>query len=315
MVRLVDYENADPLGVLHLNLTSLDYALTPQRVALIRQLDPRPFPFFAVYAVVDQEVAGQVGVYRLPTITTEGPEHVGGVCALCTHPAFSRRGIATQLLGEAHARMRAAGLRFSTLGTARHRAAYAFYRGQGYEDLFTPAATLARRARVRCDSHLRAERAAAGGLPLTDELFQRAATGHLGFAHRHRSFIPMLVATGDLSADQVWLLWDDDEAVGYALATASESVLSVRNLLLMQGVDAACAVAALARDLDVAYLRVQVDQVSVAASLSQAGYPPTRPTWGVFMIKPLIPAVTAEDARRLWGVGTERFLFSSIDVT
>jgi len=315
MVRLVEYDDADPLGVLYLNLVSLEYTLTPERVALIRRLDPRPFPFFALYAIEDGFVAGQVGVYRLPLVTTEGPEDVGGVCALCIHPAFSRRGIATQLLDEAHSRMRGAGMRFSTLGTARHRAAYTLYRRQGYEDVFTPAVTFARHTDVRRNSQLRAERATAARLHLTDDLFQRVAAGQLGFARRHRSFIPGLVAVGDVSADQVWLLWSDGKLVGYALAGLSDSVLTVNYLLLAAEVDAATAVSALARDLDVTYLRVRVDHDSVAASLRQAGYAAHRPAWSVFMVKPLIPGVTTADARRLCGVGTERFLISLIDVT
>ena len=52
-MKIVEYDGADPLGVLHLNLMSLRFALTPERVALIRQLDPRPFPFFALYAIAD----------------------------------------------------------------------------------------------------------------------------------------------------------------------------------------------------------------------------------------------------------------------
>ena len=44
------------------------------------------------------------------------------------------------------------------------------------------------------------------------------------------SFIPMMVATGDLGADEMWLLWIEDELVGYAIAKVSESVLKVDNL-------------------------------------------------------------------------------------
>lgn len=314
-MNIVEYDGADPLGVLYLNLISLGYALTPERVALIRQLDPRPFPFFAVYAVEDGIVAGQVGVYRLPMVTTEGPEEVGGVCAVCTHPAFSRRGLAARLLEEAHTRMRAAGLRFSTLGTARHRAAYTLYQRQGYEDVFASASTFACRDKVWRDTRLHAERAESAILSLTDNIFQRAAAGHLGFARRHKSFIPMMVATGDVGADEVWLLWNDDELIGYALAKVTESVLRVDNLLLVEGVGAATAVAALAHDPSVPYLQVRVDHPSVAASLRQAGYPLERPNWSTFMVKPLIPEVTPVDARRLVGIGTERFLISPIDVT
>jgi GNAT superfamily N-acetyltransferase len=314
-MKIVEYDDVDPYGVLNLNLMGLGYALTPERVALIRQLDARPFPCFAVYAIEDGIVAGQVGVFRLPTVTTEGLEEVGGVWAVCTHPALSRRGIATRLLDEAHARMRSAGLRFSTLGTSRYRAAHKLYQRHGYEDVFSSVAAFTRWERVSHDSRMRAERAAGEGLELADKHFQRVAAGHLGFARRQSSFIPMLVATGDVGAGEVWLLWKEDELVGYALATVSESILTVKNLLLVDGVDAADAVLALGQALSITYLRVRMDHPSVAASLHRAGYPPALPDWDTFMIKPLIPAVTTADARRLLGIGTQRFLISSIDLT
>jgi len=53
----------------------------------------------------------------------------------------------------------------------------------------------------------------------------------------------------------------------------------------------------------------------VAADLRQAGYPPAQPGWGAFMLKPLASDVTVEDARRLFGIGSERFLISDMDVT
>jgi len=81
-------------------------------VARIRRTDPRPFPCLAVYAVEDEIVIGQVGVFRLPMISTEGREDVGGVWAVSTHPNHAGRGVATRLLEEAHTRMRPAGLRF-----------------------------------------------------------------------------------------------------------------------------------------------------------------------------------------------------------
>jgi hypothetical protein len=70
MATILEYDSVDPAGVLSLNLTSLDYALTPERVALIRRLDPRPFPFFGLYAVEEGIVAGQVLVYRLLMMTS-----------------------------------------------------------------------------------------------------------------------------------------------------------------------------------------------------------------------------------------------------
>jgi len=60
-MKILEYDEVDPLGILSLNLLSLGYALTPELVGLTRHLDKRPFPFFALYAVEDNQVIGQVG--------------------------------------------------------------------------------------------------------------------------------------------------------------------------------------------------------------------------------------------------------------
>jgi len=314
-MRIAEYDDVDPHQVLRLNLLSLGWALTPERVALIRRIDPRPFPFFAVYAVEGGVVAGQVGAYRLPMVSTEGPEVVGGVCAVCTHPAFSGRGIATMLLGEAHHRMRAAGLRFSTLGTARHRAAHSLYRREGYEEVAASASTFARCESLRRDTPLRAERAGAERLALTDNIFRRAAAGRLGFARRSESFIALVAAIGDVNPDDVWLLGDGKDWIGYAIARVSDGILTISDLVLIDEADAANAGAAMIRETDSVYAMARVEDSFTAASLQRAGFPPPHPDWGTFMIKPLTTGANVDDARRLFGIGTERFIKSWMDVT
>ena len=314
-MEIVEYDQADPLCVLELNLLSLGYALTPHKMAQIRQLDRRAFPFLALYAIVDGIVAGQVGVDRLPVVTSEGPDEIGGVWAVCTHPVFSRRGIASRLLAEAHGRMRLAGLKYSSLGTARHRGAYPLYRLHGYEPVQHGSNSFARWQPTASPSHLRAERAGQERLTLTDDLFEQAADGHLGFARRHPGFIRMLVETGDLSPNEIWLLWQDAELVGYALAGVFEAVLMVSHLLLLPGIEAAEAVSALAQAQPCETLRVRVDHPSVATSLVRLGLPAPRRDWSVLMVKPLDRDASVENFVSQMGIGSERFMISDLDVT
>lgn len=71
-MKITEYNNIDPFQVLHLNRLALGFALTPEHAAHIRRTDPRPFPCFAIYAVEEDMVLGQVGIFRLPMISTEG---------------------------------------------------------------------------------------------------------------------------------------------------------------------------------------------------------------------------------------------------
>lgn len=315
MMRIVEYDDVDPLQVLHINLLCLDFALTPEMVRLIRQMDPRPFPFFALYAVEGNAVAGQVGVFRLPIVSTAGATEVGGVWAVSTHPAWRGQGVASLLLDEAHARMAGAGLRFSTLGTDSYRTAHRLYARQGYHDLHSPAVALGRSDALPRQSDLRAEPAGVDRLALADRLFEQIACGHLGFTRRHTPFFPFLHARSYLEANDLWLLWRGDTLMGYAVASVSNGLLRVRNLLLAAGTDGPAAVAALAQVTDTRYCQARLDRPGDAAAFAQAGFQVTPQSWGTFMAKPLAADATVAEFRRLHGLEDGRFWVSFMDVT
>jgi GNAT superfamily N-acetyltransferase len=315
MIRIAEYDAVDPLQVLHINLLCLEFGLTPELVAIIRRMDPRPFPFFAVYAVEGSAVAGQVGVFRLPVLSEAGAEEVGGVWAVSTHPAWRGQGVASRLLDEAHARMRTAGLRFSTLGTDSYRVAHRLYRQLGYEDVWSASVALGRADALPRQPALRAEAAGPDRLALADRLFEQMARGWLGFARRHTPFFPFLHARSYLSAGDVWLLWRGEEAVGYAVAAAGNGLLRVRNLLLAQGVDAAEAAASLAQATGAPYLQARLDAPGHVAAFRQAGFQIAGPSWAAFMVKPLAADASVAEFRRRYGLEDGRFLVSFMDVT
>jgi GNAT superfamily N-acetyltransferase len=310
-MKILAYDEVDPLGVLHLTLLALDFPLTPEHAAHLRHTDPRPFPGLAVYAVEDNIVLGQVGVFRLPMISIEGREDVGGVWAVSTHPEQAGRGIASRLLDEAHARMRDAGLRFSTLGTDRYRVAHRLYRQHGYVDVGVWVTALARWQDAHQPTRLRAEPPGSEGFDFVERVFQNVAGEYLGFAWRHTPFARLR----NLPLDEVWILWDNDQPVGYALTHADKTMLNISDLPLKGEVDAAEAVAAVAAKLKSDYVQVKISCPSAIASLRAAGFRVAHPDWSAFMIKPLVPEVTVEDARQLFGIGTDRFLISWLDVT
>lgn len=80
---------------------------------------------------------------------------MGGIWAVSAQPAFSRRGFATQLMKEAHNRMRAAGLQFSTLGTRRSLAAHRMYRQLGYEDVHIAGVSISEISNISLETELR----------------------------------------------------------------------------------------------------------------------------------------------------------------
>ena len=311
-MRIEVYDNVNPISILQLNLLALDFALTPEHVAYIRQSDPRPFPCLAVYAVEDDIVLGQVGIFRLPMISTEGREDVGGIWAVSTHPQYAGRGIASRLLDEAHTRMREVGLRFSTLGTNRYRVAYKLYRQHGYQETNVWATALAAWETAHQPTRLWAQPLGSEGYDHVEQIYLDIAQDYLGFAWRHTPFARLRRVVN--SAD-IWIIRENNRVVGYALARPDQTMLTISNLVLQRNIDAAEATAAVAAELKSAYVQVKLSRPSEITSLRGAGYHVAHPTWDAFMVKPLIPKVTFEDAQHLFGIGTDRFLISWLDTT
>jgi GNAT superfamily N-acetyltransferase len=314
-VRILPYDEVDPLQVLHLTRLTLDFTFTPEHAAHIRRTDPRPFPCLTVNAVEEGLVLGQVGIFRLPMISTEGREDAGGVWAVSTHPEHAGRGVASSLLEEAHARMRLAGLRFSTLGTDRFRSAHKLYRKHGYADMHVWATALARWETAHQPTRLRAERAQppdTEGYDCIEGLFETIGAHYLGFAWRHAPFARL---RDHVDLADIWILRENNDPVGYVFAHRHDALLHITLQALLPGVDAAEAIAAVVSELKSAYVEVIVTRPSDMLSLRRAGYRVAHPNWGAFMIRPLVPEVTVEDARRLFGIGTDRFLISWLDTT
>ncbi|MCQ3937638.1 MAG: hypothetical protein DPW18_11415 [Chloroflexi bacterium] len=309
-MKILEYNDVDPQQVLHLTMLALGFPLTPEHAAHIRRTDPRPFPCFTVNAVEDDMVLGQVGVFRLPMISTEGREDVGGVWAVSTHPHHAGRGVASALLEEAHTRMRDAGLRFSTLGTSRSGVAYRLYQKHGYVDMNIWATALTSWEMAHQPTRLRAQ--SPDGFDFVEHLFQDIAREYLGFAWRYTPFARL---RDKVRLDDIWVVWENREPVGYVFSGKDGSILRINIQALRSGIDANEAIAAVVSKIKTSYVQVTMSRPSDIANFQRAGWQVAHPNWDAFMVKPLVPEVTAEDARRLFGIGTDRFLISWLDTT
>jgi GNAT superfamily N-acetyltransferase len=310
-MKILDYNQVDPLKVVYLTQLALDFPLTPETAASIRKRDPRAFPCLAIYAVEDDTVAGQVGIFRLPMISTEGREDVGGIWAVSIHPEYAGRGIASLLIEEAHTRMRATGLRFSTLGTDRYRAAYKLYHRHGYEETNIWATALARWETANQPTRLCAERSGSGGYEAIEHIYQEIARDYLGFAWRHSPFSRLRL----LDLADIWILKENKCVIGYAFTRLEHSMLIIRDLVLRPEINILEAIAAVAARLKSTYIQIEASRPADLKNLRGAGYHVAHPNWDSFMIKPLTPDVNMDVARKLFGIGTDQFLISRLDVT
>jgi len=311
-MQIVEYDDVDPVSVLQLNTLALDFALTPEHVAHLRHSDPRLFPFFALYAVEKEQILGQVGAFRSPMISREGREEVGVIWALCTHPNNLGQEVASLLLNEVHTRMQAVDLRFSTVGINRNQMAYQFYQQHGYVDTQILATAIGRWETGHKPTRLKAQQAGPAGYEHIENLFKDISRNYLGYACRHVPFTPLhdKVSLGD-----IWIISENNYPVGYALAHANKTILYICNLLLHDSFDVSEAVAAVVTEVKTQYVKVKISRPVEIAGMQQGGFRVAQPTGHTFMIKPLVPEVTHENARNLFGIGTDRFLISCLDVS
>lgn len=310
-MKILEYNQVDPMQALDVTMLALGFAMTPAYVEHLRLTDPRPFPCLTVNAVEDDRVLAQVGLFRLPMVSLEGREDIGGVWAVSTHPAHAEREAASALLEEAHARMRAAGLRFFSLGTNRYRTAYRLYQRHGYVETNVWATAMARWETAHQPTRLGAQPAGPEGYDLVEEIFSDLARDYTGFAWRHHPFARLRL----VGLQDIWILCENSQPVGYALTRADQTFLTITNLVLKMGMDPAEAVSALTANIRTDYVQVRISRPSEIESLRQAGYRIAHPDWDTFMVKPLIPGITAAVAIRLLGIGTDRFLISWLDTT
>ncbi len=185
---------------------------------------------------------------------------------------------------------------------------------------FSASMLLHRDTIIKHDIGLSAEQADSKQLYLADDLFRQISVNRLGFARRFEPFIPAMVTIGEIAMGKidekcVWFLWENSELVGYIIVKISRSVLNIMDLLLVKGVNAVNAIASLARKLPAPYIQVKSNHPSITQSLSKIGARVVPRDWSTFMMKPLTSEAMNIDQKNLFGIGTDRFLFSWLDST
>jgi hypothetical protein len=118
-----------------------------------------------------------------------------------------------------------------------------------------------------------------------------------------------------VNVDEVLIIWQNNEPVGYIFARKDDLILRISIQLLRTDIDAVEVVAAVASRIKTSYVQVTMSRPSDIASFQRAGWQVVHPDWGAFMVKSLLPEVTVKEARRLFGIGADRFLISWLDTT
>ena len=312
-MKILGYDEVDDQQVLELNMVSFRWMLTPEHVKKIKKEDARCPHYFALYAVEKEKVLSQVGFITLNTQTSSGVERVGYIWGVCTHPKAARRGLAGELIKEAHARMAEDDIRYSFLGTGKSLVAYSLYRKMGYMDFMdfnsgiktctpkTQAKTeVTYTSRARNDTFVK--------------LFEKYSKGLLGFIHRPKNFVQVRKTWTWMPLNTTGIFRRDGKTMGYLLANKEGKILKILEVCCPRIEDIQECIAALEMKFKPQYMTFDWTARShVVNKFVVSGFTHFNRTWGVFMVKDLKEKHTIGQIRESYGREDDRFQMTCID--
>ena len=192
-MRIVPFsELRDPHDFFELAEACFNEIAQPEHAADIQRWDARRKGEFGFGIYSGRTLAAFVGVMDLPVRTRDGKvEPALGLHHVATHPAFARRGLASELLDFVHDRAARAGRRFSFLFTNKNWVAYPLYRRLGYEDLriIGPASPRAERIFDPGRRRPKQNHTRAADLALAEALFAELTSGRTGMVVREPGWL------------------------------------------------------------------------------------------------------------------------------
>ena len=307
-MRIRTYDEVDPDDVLRLTTVSFGWQLHPEWVRIRRTRDPRFLEEYAYYAVERGRPVAQAVPMRFPVRLETGVEEVGGVQAVCSHPARWGRGNVRLVMDRIHERFRELGFRISTLTTSRNIRGYAVYRGLGYADLASFYDGTRRVARPRSvPEGVRIRKAARRDIPDILRLFESYTRDCLGWTVRVPEVIPSMVAWYPGYLGRFRIVVRDGRIAGYLVTRPDDDVL-MEEVIVPRMEDFRAAVAIMERRArggfaTTTWITCRKDQ----ERFRRVGYTVDGPTPSATMALSLDRRLRTRDLPRLFGGTDGRF--------
>jgi GNAT superfamily N-acetyltransferase len=312
-MKILGYDEVDWQQALELNLIGFDWYLTPDLVKNILKADKRVPKGFAIYAVEKGSVLGQVGVLVDKIQTTNGEEKLGYLWCIVTRPNEVKKGVATLLIEEAHARLKAENARYSFLGTQKSLIAHNLFRKLGYFDL------ISYNTGFKACSEIKSGSREVDFNPICDEkmiaaIFSQYSQNLLGFVHRPKNFVSIRKAWGWMPLDLIGLFLKNNNMAGYVLGINEGGIVKIRELCCPNSQDISGCISALERELKPKHILFHfISRKSIICCLENRGFRFINPTYSTYMIKDLKEKQKISDIQRSFGIESNKFQMTSID--
>ncbi len=307
-MQIRSYDELDPYEVQKLTWTAFGWTLEERWIRTIRRKDPRHIDEFAVYATERGKPVAQVVPLTMDVRLTTGPEQVGGLQGVCSHPSVWGKGYTRRLIEHVHDRFRSMGLRISTLTTSRNIRGYGVYAGLGYVDL-APLYCASKRIpkKRRRPEGIRVRKATKSDFRTIQALFGTYTRGLCGWTLRHPDTLAATFSWYSPYLGRYRIVMRDGKAVGYLRTVRDRDILFEEVIVPRMG-DFRDAVAAMESQVrgkvaTTTWITCEKDR----KRFRDLGYDLGGPIGDTTMAVPLDRSVRAAEVPRLFGATTGPF--------
>ena len=307
-MRVRTYDEIEPLEAFRLSFLTFGSAWDEAKVRRVRAHDRTYLEEFAVYAEERGRVLAQVVPRRLAVRTTSGVEEIGGLAAVCSHPAVWGRGFARRLMEATHNRFRELGLRMSALTTSRNIRGYGVYARLGYADLAPFQQAMRQVTRRTAPKGYRLRAARRSDFSTIHRLYRTQTRRMLGWTERPEQALEWAVIRTRDYLEKYRIVLRDGKAVGY-LRTRPHDGITMEEVVAPNAQDFRAAVALIEAKAEAGIATVNwITAGSDAARFRNLGYTVEGPFPDTTMAVSLVKEIRTIDLPRRFGGSSGKFV-------
>jgi GNAT superfamily N-acetyltransferase len=307
-MRVRTYDEINPDDAFRLNFLTFGEAWDEAKVRRVRSGDGRYLKEFALYAEERGRVLAQVVPLRFQVRLTSGVEEVGGIAAVCSHPAVWGQGYARRLIEATHDLFRSLSLEISTLTTSRNIRGFGVYGKLGYVDLAPFHAAVRRVRRPRKPKGYRLRTATKADVPRIHALYRQHTRNMLGWTERPVELLHWVLRENRDYLSKYRVLLGGGKAVGY-LRTRPDDGITMEEVVVPEPRDFRAAVALMESRLRRGMATVNwITADEDVARFRRAGYLVDGPIPDATMALSLTKEIRTAELPHLFGGTSGRFV-------
>lgn len=313
-MRILHYDEVDPVEAFQLNINALWWALTPTRAESYIKYDNRWSDDSFLFAVDKGKIVSQVIGLRIPTKTVDGEELILGVAGVATHPSYSRKGASTMLMKELHDRSREEGVRMAFLLTRASFVAYELYERMGYRDAVGFPRCTKRYVRKKKPKKSVLRKFKKKDVAELDKIFKRCTRDLYGHVLRQEKYFDWRLKISDSLKSLIYVVETPSGIGGYIIKRPSGKDMFVEEVVIPSKRNMDRVFNELEREEKGDYITVfPLAGKKQEDYIESRGYRMDRLSWGRCMVAPIVSNLTYKEIWRLYQFKEGNFCLLELD--